>query len=186
MAFPIIIISGHPGTGKSVLGKKLATALQLPMVSKDGFKEILFDTLGWSNREWSKKLGLASMRLLESVLLTHLETQKPLIIESNFKPEFENERFKGYVEKYDVVFIQVLCWADGEVLIKRFQQRAESGERHPGHVDSGNIDEFREVLMVGKMAVLDVPGSVLEVNTTDFTQVQYDVVIDQVRSLLTA
>lgn len=184
MSFPIIIISGHPGTGKSFLGKKMAAELGLPMVSKDGFKEILFDTLGWSDREWSKELGVASMHLLDTVLLTHLEARKALIIESNFKPEFENERFKGYAEQYGAMFIQVLCWADGDVLVERFQRRAESGERHPGHADNGNVEEFREVLMQGKMAALDIPGPILEVNTSDFARVDYGAVIEKVRSLL--
>ncbi|HSI20747.1 MAG TPA: AAA family ATPase [Verrucomicrobiae bacterium] len=181
MSFPILVISGHPATGKTFLGKKIATELAIPMVSKDGLKEILFDTLGWSDREWSKKLGMASMRLLDSILLAHLEAKQPLIIESNFKPEFENERFRGYAETYGAEFIQILCWANGDVLSKRFHERVASGERHPGHVDGQNPDEFKKILEEGKSATLDIPGKVIEVDTTDFAQVDYAGLIQQVR-----
>ena len=57
------IVTGPPGAGKSTLAEYLARELCLPLISKDGIKEILFDTLGWHDREWSKKLGHASFEL---------------------------------------------------------------------------------------------------------------------------
>ena len=36
----------------------------MPYLSKDLFKETLFDTLGWDDRGWSQQLGSASMALL--------------------------------------------------------------------------------------------------------------------------
>ena len=42
----LIIINGAPCTGKTTLGRKLAKQLCLPFLSKDGIKEVLFDTLG--------------------------------------------------------------------------------------------------------------------------------------------
>ena len=45
----LIIINGAPCTGKTTLGRKLAKQLRLPFLSKDGIKEVLFDTLGWED-----------------------------------------------------------------------------------------------------------------------------------------
>ncbi len=59
-----IIISGPPGAGKTTIGKLLSKELSLPFFYKDEIKESLFDTLGWSDAEWSKKLGVASMKIL--------------------------------------------------------------------------------------------------------------------------
>ena len=58
----LVIISGPPGAGKMVLGRRLAQALGFPFINKDDIKEILFDTLGWHDREWSKKLGHVAPR----------------------------------------------------------------------------------------------------------------------------
>ncbi len=55
----LIIILGPPGTGKTTLGKRIAKDLNLPFVHKDGIKELLFDKLGWSDRVWSRKVGIA-------------------------------------------------------------------------------------------------------------------------------
>ena len=49
----VVIITGPPASGKSMLGRELARRLALPLLSKDLFKEVLFDQLGWSDREWS-------------------------------------------------------------------------------------------------------------------------------------
>lgn len=34
--------------------------MSVPFISKDEIKEFMFDGLGWNDREWSKKIGLAS------------------------------------------------------------------------------------------------------------------------------
>jgi len=59
-----LIITGAPASGKSTLGRQLAAALSLPYLSKDLFKETLFDSLGWQDRAWSQRLGGTSMALL--------------------------------------------------------------------------------------------------------------------------
>ena len=56
----LIIISGPPCSGKTALGGWLARELGLPLLHRDGFKEALFDSLGWSDLEWSQRLGGAS------------------------------------------------------------------------------------------------------------------------------
>jgi SpoVK/Ycf46/Vps4 family AAA+-type ATPase len=60
----VLIITAPPASGKSTLGRQLAQRLGLPFLSKDLFKEVLFDVLGWSDLEWSQRLGRASMKLL--------------------------------------------------------------------------------------------------------------------------
>ncbi len=70
--------------------------LDLPLVSKDTIKEILFDTLGWRDREWSKKLGHASFELLFHFVESHLGAHRSLVVETAFiqvphNPVFETE-----------------------------------------------------------------------------------------------
>src|SRR5688500_5640391 len=71
----LIIVNGLPATGKTTLSIQLADALGLALFSKDMFKEILFDTLGWSDRAWSRRLGVASIALLVRVAEAELRAR---------------------------------------------------------------------------------------------------------------
>lgn len=50
----VIIINGNSCTGKSFLLKKLTEKLNLPFVSRDEFKEMLFDQIGLGMRNGQK------------------------------------------------------------------------------------------------------------------------------------
>ena len=81
---PVIIITGYPGAGKTTLGKSLSERFGVPFVSKDEIKEILFDSLGWKDREWSMKLGATSYELMFYFAKKIVETNKPFILETYF------------------------------------------------------------------------------------------------------
>jgi hypothetical protein len=71
--------------------------------------------------------------------------------------------------------------ADGEVHFQRFKKRAESGDRHPGHVETLNLEEFKPVLLRGRDEAMDIGGTVVEVDTTDFEKVDYEGLVEGVR-----
>jgi predicted kinase len=182
----LIIITGLPGTGKTTLGKRLAAELHLPFVYKDGLKEILFDRLGWQDREWSKKLGWASIELLYYFIKIQLKAGISFIAESNFKAEFANLEFMALKQKYNFEPFQILCQTDGEVLAQRFRERSKSGERHPGHLDHLYYDGFREASLEGGREALDIGGEILEVDTTDFQKIDYDQLLEAIKQSLVA
>lgn len=166
----LIIITGLPCTGKTSIGKRLSEKFSLPFIYKDAFKEIIFDNLEARDREWSLKVGQLAYRLMYYVLENFIACGKSVIIDSNFKPEYENVRFRSYREKYRTEMVQILCKAEGQALYERFKQRAKNGERHPGHVDDKNYDEFREMLLKGRIEKLEIEGECFEVDTTDFAK----------------
>lgn len=181
----LIIISGLPGTGKTTISKRIANEYQIPVLNRDGLKEVLFDSLGWSDREWSRKLGKASYALLYELMERLFQYQDRLIVESNFNAKFDLEPLQKIIGKYDLSTLQIVCHAEGEILWKRFQKRSESGERHPGHVDSGNYAEFKELLMNGHTyESLPLKGEVLRVDTTDFEGIDYPALYTSIRSFL--
>ena len=180
----LVIISGPPCTGKTTLGKKISKEFSLPFINKDGIKESLFNDLGCNNRETSKKLGVASYTLLYYFIESLLSAGVSFVAESNFKPEFENERFLNFKKKYDFEPFQVLCHTNGEILFERFKTRSESGERHPGHVDHLNYDEFREALLKGGYEKLDIGGIIFDIDTTDFSSIDYNKLSDSIKSAI--
>jgi gluconate kinase len=52
MRKPFVVISGLPGSGKTTLGRGLASALQLPFIDKDDILNRLFELKGVGNAAW--------------------------------------------------------------------------------------------------------------------------------------
>lgn len=178
-----ILVSGVMASGKTRLAQELAERLNLPLIAKDGIKEILFDTLGYSDREWSKKLGGATFALLFHDIGELMRGAQPFIVEGNFRAP-AREDFLKVTQGAAFEVLQVLCGGDGEEMLRRFEQRVASGERHPGHADSTTVDEFRAELLKGWFDPLDLPGAVIKVDTTDFKQVDYGEITARVRQWL--
>ena len=80
----VILVSGPPCVGKTTLATRLASQLGMPLLSKDSIKETMFDTLGWSDREWSKKLGVASITLFYQWIDSQLVAGQSIVAESSF------------------------------------------------------------------------------------------------------
>ncbi|MFN8491079.1 MAG: ATP-binding protein [Caldilineaceae bacterium] len=182
----VVLISGLPCTGKTTLGRRLAQELSLPFVHKDGIKELLFDHLGWQDRAWSKALGRVSSELLYYFAEVQLAAGRSLLLESNFDPTFATPKFRALQTQYGFTPVQIFCKAADAVLLQRFQQRAESGERHPGHVDHLNYAEFQAIMQQGVLAPLAIGGELIEVDTTDFQQVDYTKLITALRTTMNA
>ncbi len=170
----LIVISGPACTGKTTLGRHISQEFHLPFINKDDIKELLFDALGWKDRQWSQKLGRTSIGLLYHFTETLLKAEQSLIIENVFRPEYATKEIMDLKDRYGFEPFQIQCVADGQVTFQRFKERSESGTRHPGHVDHLNFDEFESSLLRGRADPLDIGGKMFEVNTTDFEQINYE------------
>jgi len=166
----LLLVSGLPCTGKTYVAEQMSAHYKLPLFGKDLLKEALFDALGWKDREWSKKLGVASYSLLYKIIESELSAGQSCIIESNFNPSIDTQIFLELQKKYRFSTIIIQCEADGEVLYNRFKDRSESGNRHEGHRDHLNYDEFRESLLKGSLDVLDINAEVIKIETSDFSK----------------
>lgn len=170
----VILVNGLPATGKTTLAQRLASDLHLPLFAKDAIKETLFDTLGWSDRAWSRKLGTATIGLLFLLLEEQLRAGQPCLVECNFYPDYDTQRFRTLQRTYRFTPFQILCVADGPTLYERYRRRALSLDRHPGHVETHNLDEHRELLLRGRIELLPIVGALYELDTTDFAAIDYD------------
>ena len=179
----LIIVSGPPASGKTTLARQFARELDLTLINKDGIKETLFDSLGWQDRAWSKKLGLAAYHLLYYFLEAELAAGQSLVIESNFAPIATSE-FKKLQEKYPFRPFQVMCRTEGKVLVERYRARAKDPDRHPGHVDLETLAEIEPVLTGGRLEPLGIGGEIIELDTTDFSKINVAGIVARLRTAL--
>jgi tRNA(Arg) A34 adenosine deaminase TadA/predicted kinase len=164
----VLIVTGPPASGKSTIGRQVAAELGMPFLSKDLFKETLFDSLGWHDRAWSQRLGGASMALLFRSAESVLEAGRSIALESNFYAAWDTPRFLALGKRYACQFVQVVCTAPGATLVERYERRARSDERHPGHTDATALDEWRPRLLTQRWDALELDGPVFIVDTTDW------------------
>jgi hypothetical protein len=161
----------------------------MPLVTKDDIKERLFDTLGWSDRAWSRQVGQATYSILFYTLETMLAGDVSLIAESNFLPVMATERLVEIRDKYPFQAGLVECIARAEVLKDRWRRRAENASRHPGHNDAAALDEFLEAVDLytgtdgyGRLGTPDLGATVWHVDTTEHADLNS--LISQIREKL--
>ena len=122
----------------------------MPLLAKDTIKEALFDALGPGDRDWSRRLGAASMEVLFA-----LAADVPAaVLESFWRRPFAVERLAALERPV----VEVHCACPPEVALGRYWERV----RHPGH--DGVTDE--EVAGWAADAAPLALGPVLEVDTT--------------------
>jgi len=162
----LVCFTGAAGAGKSVLAKAVSEGLKIPLFDRDDFKDLLFDTLGWSDRDWSRKLGMASWALLMSVASTLVTHGVTIILDSNFKPsDTFAQHLTPSTEQHGVARVEIHLRADVDVLYDRYRSRFLAGDRHPGHVAFETKQEFRNEVNDTIFAPVGF-GSLLELDTT--------------------
>jgi predicted kinase len=167
----LIIVTGLPCSGKTSLGRQLSRLHKIPFISKDGFKERLFDTLGWSDRARSKKLSGASYEMMFYVLEELLEVGQSCVLEANFDSQVHSEPLAKITQKFETRVVQIHCVTEQEILLERFKSRWKSGKRHQGHADEVMLPEM-ESLVKQEIQPLELPGSVFELDTTDLANLE--------------
>jgi predicted kinase len=178
----LILVTGLPCTGKTSLARQIAARLGVPLIYKDGIKEILFDHLGRSNRAWSKTLSSVTYQVMLHLIQALLTAGTSLVVEANFTAEIWNPQLRKVADRCDFKTFEVLCITNGLVLLDRFRARGIIGTRHPGHLDQLVIHEMEDLVHQGVTGHLDLGGGFLEVDTTDFDQLNIEDIITTIQS----
>lgn len=170
----LILFSGLPGTGKTTLSVEIAKLLHIPLTSKDVIKEIMYDTIGWSDKEFSAKQARATFAIMGYILEEQLKNGRSLILEANYWPKFADSQFQQWQETYKCTIVQIVCQTEPAILAQRLVARLEQ-DRHPGHLEIMTKEQYEasivQRLQNGEDQPLAVDGPIRIVDTTDFRNV---------------
>ena len=184
MSYTLIVISGPPASGKTYLAKKLAEYLVWPVFRKDDFKELLYDQFEEIDLALTRKLGKISHLNLEFVSEALISKGVSHIIEANFDSRLFSPYLQGLKKRYNFNIIEVNLSCEGTVLLKRFIKREQDGKQHPGHQGLRFLEQIRPILLRGRLPLLAVESEKIQVDTTDFQNIDYNDLFKQIEIII--
>ena len=81
----LLLITGDLACGKTTFAKLLSKRYDTNLYFKDSLKELLGDTIGFSNREENLKLSKAAVQVMAHIFSEFAPLGKNLILEANFR-----------------------------------------------------------------------------------------------------
>jgi predicted kinase len=159
-----VVVTGPPCTGKSTLARAYAARRGWPLLAKDDYKELVFERLGWSDAEWSRRVSPLAWDLAFAAAGALAAVRAPFVVEGNLRAEHA-ERLLALAPR--PAFVVVRCRAPGDVLLARFRARATSANRHPGHADLESLPRIEAELAAGEGPQLALGATMLEYDSGD-------------------
>ena len=180
---------GGPATGKTTIGRRLADYYKLTYMSKDGVKEPIFDHVGCPTSMENDsplsgiKMDDAAQAILLYLIETHVQADTGCLIDSTFG-ESHVPHLKKSFNRYNFKPIQVVCYAEKEILKKRYHNRVNQNLRHPGHLDkilADSFEEINEMFNINKPLSLDSHNFV--VDTSCFKEEDFNGLIESINDI---
>ena len=164
----LLLVMGDLATGKSTFAGILSKRYDTNVFYKDSIKEVLGDTIGFTNREENLKLSKATMELMFFMFSQFSKLDKNIILEANFH-EKELERLHELAKKNKYKVLTIVLRGDVSILHERYLNRIHNENRHPVHLSTtfDIFDDFKEYVL--KCREEKIPFKKLEINADDFS-----------------
>ena len=176
----LLVVSGPPASGKTSTAHALAERLHLPIISKDTFKERLYEVFG-ADDELEERIERAALAILYSVAAAQLDAGVSVMAESNFDRRSDLAPLRELQDEHGAHIVQVHFSRGKEKLLERFVERIEEGDRHPGHGDEPeDVEEVERKLDAGIWEPLELPGDLIQLDK-DEPGFSVDALVERIR-----
>lgn len=179
----LLLITGDLATGKSTFSNILSQRYKVNVFFKDSIKEVLGDTIGFTDRAENKKLSNASMSLMFFIFSEFSKLGKDLILESNFHTK-ELEKLHEIARENNYEVLTISLYGNVEILHKRYLNRKNNENRHPVHL-STSLDAFEDFKKCSDyLTNVEMPGDVMRINATDFAYQNDEKILSKIEAFM--
>lgn len=196
----LILLAGFPATGKSYLANLIVERHPaFEIVSQDELKEAAWDEHGFNSYEERAVLEMAAWETYYASLEDRMAAGALVMSDYPFS-EKQRPRIEEMARRLGCRVITVRLLGDLDVLYERSRARDLAQSRHLGHMvscyhkgdvleDRAQADGFlsRETFMercTTKGYDSFVLGDLIELDVTDYSQVDYPAVLDRIDELM--
>lgn len=164
----LLLVTGDLATGKSTFANILSHRYDTNVFSKDSIKEVLGDTIGFTNREENLKLSKATMELMSFLFSEFGKLNKDLILEANFHTQ-DLERLHQIAASYNYGVLTLVLRGNVEILHKRYLHRIHHENRHPVHLSTtfDIFQDFQEYTQYFRSE--EIPGEIIKIDANNFS-----------------
>ena len=134
-----IVLIGYRGSGKSSVGKKLASKLWLDFVDSDA---LIIERAGMTIREIFEKEGEAGFREREVAVIQELAGRDNLVIAAGGGAVLDPTNVEALKKNGKIIWLH----AEPDVLHERIQADTETNATRPNLTSAGGLEEIKDVL----------------------------------------
>ena len=184
-----IIVEGYLASGKSTFALRLSQSLNIPYLLKDTFKMALCKSISISSRTQSSAFSAVTFDGMMYVMERMMETRTPIILEGNFVPAGvkkvdEAREIRRLIDQYDYSSLDFKFMGDTRVLHQRFLEREKTPERGEANKIGTDVPYATFNQWCHSLDDFDIGGQTLRVDTTDFSAVDFNRLIELAEELM--